>query len=277
MKLNFKEIFKSTVYITPNFPNGETVRYRFKFSQLVLYFIILALFIMLLTLSMLSFTPLKNVVFLYENSELRTQAARSVELEKKIVFLTKELESISSTNKKLEYAFILATSDSIDSTDAIYDSLKYEPLENLPYGGNIYAAFTGLFTKYFLNDSEVKTIFIKPSKGLIINEFNPEEGHFGIDFAVTSGSSVFAANGGVIIFADFTLDDGNKIIIQHDNGYITIYKHCSQIIKKERDVVVQGELIGLSGNTGKNTTGPHLHFEIWKDGRPINPKEFFIK
>ncbi|MCB0750396.1 MAG: M23 family metallopeptidase, partial [Ignavibacteriae bacterium] len=67
------------------------------------------------------------------------------------------------------------------------------------------------------------------------------------------------------------------IIIQHDNGYITIYKHCSQIIKKERDVVVQGELIGLSGNTGKNTTGPHLHFEIWKDGRPINPKEFFIK
>jgi lipoprotein NlpD len=67
------------------------------------------------------------------------------------------------------------------------------------------------------------------------------------------------------------------MILQHSDGFISIYKHCSALLKNERDIVVQGELIGLSGNSGKNTTGPHLHFEIWKDGKPENPKEFFIK
>ena len=79
------------------------------------------------------------------------------------------------------------------------------------------------------------------------------------------------------MLTDFTIDDGLKIIIQHDGGFISVYKHCSSLLKRKRDIVVQGELIALSGNTGQNTTGPHLHFEIWKNGKPQNPKEFFIK
>ncbi|MBK8943721.1 MAG: M23 family metallopeptidase [Ignavibacteriae bacterium] len=277
MKINFKELLKTSIYITPDIFSHETIRYKFRLTQILLYVLTFAIFIMLFTILLLSVTPLRNVVFYYENSQLKNQAEKTVELEKKIMFLTKELESISSTNKKLKYAYLLATSDSIDTSDAIYDSLKYEPYKNLPYGGNLLHVFNSLIDKIFLNQSEDKSIFIKPSNGIIINEFKPDEGHFGIDFAVSSGSSIFAASGGLIIFADYTLDDGNKIIIQHENGYISIYKHCSSIIKKEREFVVQGEIIGLSGNTGKNTTGPHLHFEIWKLGKPVNPKEFFIK
>jgi len=277
MKINFKELLKTSIYITPDIFSHETVRYKFKLTQILLYILTFSVLIILSTIFILSVTPLRNAIFYYENSELKNQAEKTVELERKIIFLTKELESISSTNKKLKYAYLLATSDSIDTSDAIYDSLRYEPNKNLPYGGNILFVFNSLLDKIFLNQSEDKSIFIKPSKGLIINEFKPQEGHFGVDFAVASGSSIFAASGGLIIFADYTLDDGNKIIIQHENGYISIYKHCSSILKNERDFVVQGEMIGLSGNTGKNTTGPHLHFEIWKLGKPVNPKEFFIK
>ena len=119
--------------------------------------------------------------------------------------------------------------------------------------------------------------FAMDSKKIIIINIIIYKFNFGIDFAVQTGSAVFSSQGGLIIFSDFTIDDGNKIIIQHDNGFITVYKHCSSLLKHERDNVVQGEIIGLSGNTGENTTGPHLHFEIWKDGKPQNPKEFFIK
>jgi len=277
MKIKLKDIFNSTVYITPNLPGKDTIRYRFKITQLLIYFIVFSILLMTFTITVLSFTPLKHFVFHYENAQLQKQAKKTVELEKKIFYLTKQLETISSTNKKLQYAYILGTSDSIDTTDAIYDSLKHESVKNLPYGGNILSVFKEIFEKFFLNQVADKGIFIKPSNGLIINNFNPSEGHLGIDFAVSPGSAVYAARGGLVIFADYTIDDGKKIIIQHDDGYITVYKHCSSLIKKERDEVVEGELIALSGNSGKNTTGPHLHFEIWKDGKPINPEEYFIK
>ncbi len=277
MKIKLNHIKNGIIYVTPNFSEGETVRYKIKVSSLLLYGLLYSFLIIMATIVILTFTPLKRMIYHYEVKELKEQAAKTVELEKKIIFLTKELESISSTNKKLEYAFILATSDSIDSTSNIYDSLRYEKHKNLPYGGNLLYIFNEFWNKFFQNDNQLVAFFIKPSKGLIINEFNPDEGHFGVDFAVSTGTSVFASQGGLILFADFTIDDGYKIIIQHDNEYITVYKHCSSILKKERDTVFQGDLIALSGNSGSNTTGPHLHFEIWKNGKPINPREIFIK
>jgi lipoprotein NlpD len=277
MKIKFQDIKDAVVYITPSFEHSETVRYKLRFTRIIQWVLLYTLIVVLLTVGILTITPLKNLVFHFENEELKVQATKATQLEQKIRYLTKELESISSTNKRLEYALILGTTDSLDSTAAPYDSLKYEENENRPYGGNLFYIFSKIWNNYFENLSQSSVHFIKPSKGLIINDFNPKSGHFGIDFAVKEGSSIFAANGGLVVFADFTLDDGYKMILQHDNGYISIYKHCASLLKNERDIVVQGELIGLSGNSGKNTTGPHLHFEIWKDGKPENPKEFFIK
>jgi lipoprotein NlpD len=277
MKINLKNLKDAIVYITPNFGDTGTVRYKLKVTKILQWVLLYTIIVVFLTFTILGITPLKNLVFHFENEELKVQAEKTIELEKKIIFLTKELESISSINKKLEYAFILGTVDTLDSTSAPYDSLKYEPNTNRPYGGNLFYIFTKFWNHYF--DGQIKEVvfFIKPSKGIIINQFNPENGHFGIDFAVKTGSSIFATKGGLVVFADYTINDGIKIIIQHDNGYISVYKHCSSLLKKERDVVVQGELIGLSGNSGKNTTGPHLHFELWKDGKPKNPEEYFIK
>ena len=277
MKINLKKIIDAVIYVTPNFSETETVRYKFKLTNLIFVLFGYSFLVFLFTIIILSITPLKNLVFYFENEELKLQAEKTIELEEKIIFLTKQLESISSANKKLEYAFILATEDSLDSNAVPYDSLKHEPNENLPYGGNLFYIFERIGEIFFQEKKEYIDYFTRPSSGLIINEFNPSEGHFGIDFAVQPGSSIFSAQGGLIIFSDFTIDDGLKIIIQHDDGFISIYKHCSSLLKKERDIVVQGELIALSGNTGQNTTGPHLHFEIWKNGKPQNPKELIIK
>ena len=277
MKFPIKKILDAVIYITPNFSETETVRYKFRVTNLILVLFGYTFIVFLFTILILGITPLKNLVFYFENEELKVQAEKTIELEKKIIFLTKQLESISSANKKLEYAYILATTDSLDSNSVPYDSLKHEPNKNLPYGGNLYFIFKKFEEILFQENREKVDYFTRPSSGLIINEFNPSEGHFGIDFAVQTGSAIHSAQGGLIIFSDFTIDDGLKIIIQHDDGFITVYKHCSSLLKRERDIVVQGELIALSGNTGQNTTGPHLHFEIWKNGKPKNPKEFFIK
>lgn len=276
MKFNLEHIKNAFVYVTPNFNNSETIRYKFQITKILFYILIYSLFITTLTVFILGVTPLKNLVYHFESEELKVQSTKASELEKKVIFLTKELESISSANKKLNFAFILATSDSIDSTSSIYDSLKNEPNKNLPYGGNLYYIFSIMFNKLFQMNNEI-TFFMHPSNGLIINEFNTKKGHFGIDYAVGTGTSIVAAQGGLVLFSDFTIDDGHKIIIQHNNNFITVYKHCSSLIKKERDIVVQGELIALSGNSGKNTAGPHLHFEIWKEGKPKNYSQYRLK
>jgi len=278
MKINFKEIKKANFFVTPNIGEVETVRYNFKATQILMWVTIYTFVIALLTIIIVGVTPIKKMLYHFEHKELQEQAQRTVELEGKVSFLRKEIESLSSTNKKLKFAFMLGATDSIDTSSAIYDSLKYESKKNLPYGGNILYIAKKLFNKFYQDGEKKKPIFfVSPSKGFIIKEFFPKEGHMGIDFAAKLGSPVYSSQGGLVVFADFTLDDGNKIIIQHDNGFISIYKHCSSLLISERNYVVQGELIALSGNSGRNTSGPHLHFELWKDGKPINPKELLIQ
>lgn len=79
---------------------------------------------------------------------------------------------------------------------------------------------------------------------------------------------------GAVVVAGWIPGEGNIIIIQHNNDLISVYKHCSVLLKKQGDYILTGDPIGIVGNTGENTSGPHLHFEIWKKGIPLNPQEF---
>ena len=88
---------------------------------------------------------------------------------------------------------------------------------------------------------------------------------------------IFASASGYVVFADYTTNFGYTIIINHSENYLTKYLHCSSLLKMDGDFVRQGEMIALSGNSGTESTGPHLHFEIWKDGKPIDPSKVIIK
>jgi murein DD-endopeptidase MepM/ murein hydrolase activator NlpD len=117
-------------------------------------------------------------------------------------------------------------------------------------------------------------LFFSPVKGMITNSFNPAEDHYGTDVVAAPNEVVRAILGGTIIMASWTLETGNVIQIQHENDLVSVYKHNAELLKGVGDHVTAGEPIAIVGNSGELTTGPHLHFEIWHNGTPLNPENY---
>ena len=112
----------------------------------------------------------------------------------------------------------------------------------------------------------------RPSRG-----FDATRGHFALDLAATAGSSVRAFGDGYVVFADWTHDGGHTIAVQHAGGYLTVYKHNQRLLRRVGERVRARETIALSGNTGEITTGPHLHFEVWRDGLAQDPQALLLR
>ncbi len=124
--------------------------------------------------------------------------------------------------------------------------------------------------------STVKIHFYCPLKGEITNHYAPESGHYGIDIVSNANDPVLSVLDGTVISAGWTLEAGYVIIVQHRNNIVSQYKHNSILLKKIGDRVRAGEPLGIIGNTGEYTTGPHLHFELWQNGTPLNPTDYII-
>lgn len=129
-----------------------------------------------------------------------------------------------------------------------------------------------------LADEEQKekrgSLLFRPVSGGITNEYNPKEGHFGIDLIGPKDAPVRAVMDGIVMLASFTAEDGNVIQIQHPNNLVSVYKHNSVLLKKQGDRVKAGESIAFIGDTGDHSEGPHLHFELWINGIHVNPKDY---
>ncbi len=118
--------------------------------------------------------------------------------------------------------------------------------------------------------------FFPPLKGYVTNEFEPRSDHFGIDVVAPENEPVKAVMDGVVIFSQWTSETGYVIGLQHGNNLLTLYKHNSVLLKKEGNFVKAGDAIAIIGNSGEQTTGPHLHFELWYNGQPINPRDYIV-
>ncbi len=116
--------------------------------------------------------------------------------------------------------------------------------------------------------------FIPPIKGEISANFNSEQQHYGIDILAPKNTAIKAALDGYIFFSDWTMETGNTLGIQHANNTFTFYKHNSVLLKKAGSYVKAGEAVAIIGNTGTMTNGPHLHFELWHKGKPVDPAEY---
>ena len=114
----------------------------------------------------------------------------------------------------------------------------------------------------------------KPANGIISKEFDLSTLHFGIDIVSDESTPIIAIANGVVIYSDFSRELGNGVVIDHQNGYYSHYYHNEENFVKKNEKIDKGILIAKLGNTGVST-GPHLHFEIWKDGVPIDPLTFF--
>lgn len=118
--------------------------------------------------------------------------------------------------------------------------------------------------------------FFPPIKGVITSSFKAQHGHLGVDVVAPPNEVVVATADGTVVFSNWTLETGYVIQIQHANNLLSIYKHNSKLLKKSGARVKAGEAIAIIGNSGELTSGPHLHFELWHNGSPINPEQYIV-
>jgi murein DD-endopeptidase MepM/ murein hydrolase activator NlpD len=274
---SLKDIKESSILVTPNFPSATTKRFKFTILALAGYGAITIFLIALLTILLLAITPLGSALTFLETTEIKQQKKEIQQLEKQVLILSEQVESISSVNKRLKMAMMLAGTDKLDTNSALYDSLKNFKKPGMKISNNIYSVFIDFINKLSVNDDTLKILyFLKPINGVVTQKFSPANNHLGIDYGAKIGTPVYASLSGIVIHSGYSIEYGYSLIIQ-SNNYLTMYKHCSELIKKERDFVRQGELIALSGNSGSNTSGPHLHFEVWENGKAINPDLLLTK
>jgi murein DD-endopeptidase MepM/ murein hydrolase activator NlpD len=267
-----KELKNFSVIFIPEDTAHKARSIKFTLPNLLLIGILYTFIVGVFGFYTLSLTGL-DYYFLPSNAGLRQEDRRKVEeINTKMIFLVRELEKLKATNERLKYALILGDSTMFETLDQPQDTIKKG--NRLPAEGNILMIVYKLLFDESIQDESF--LLIKPINGFLSRKFDSDKGHMGIDFAVKEGTPVYASAGGYVIFSDYTVNDGYMIILNHLNGFISVYKHCASLIKSARETVEQGELIALSGNTGRKTTGPHLHFEIWKNGKPVDPEKHFI-
>jgi len=258
-----KKLFKRRRYSVLIIPEGtekKTKTRSFSNWEIIILFICYSAIIAVAGAVIVNLTSLNVLIPSGRSVFNKTEMNTINDLNQRIIYLSDELIKLQNNNNRLKKALKLG-----DST-----LFTKENTSSKKTGGSILSVFRDLIRK-IQNPQEQGKIFLRPVTGFLSRNFDPEKGHMGVDFVVKTGTPVYATANGFVIFADYTVKDGYMMIISHPGNYISVYKHCSSLLKKERENVVQGELISLSGNTGEITTGPHLHFEIWNNGKPINP------
>lgn len=234
-------------------------------GRLMFFVFGIAIFIMAITYSVIAFTPIKSIIIPgYESESARKEA---IELQSRLLKLQTEV------NGKIEYSLRL------DSTLADF-GIPVDSINNMSIEKVAMQSHTNpILPDQFINMSENNRSglayfhFFNPITGLISKPFKLDEGHYGIDIVSEKNEAVKATLNGKVVFSAWTSETGHVIAVQHSNDLISIYKHNSVVLKKEGDLVKAGEVIAIVGNSGEFTTGPHLHFEIWFNGAPLDPTE----
>lgn len=125
-----------------------------------------------------------------------------------------------------------------------------------------------------LDKSLEATFFFTPVKGIVTDGFGMRNGHLGVDVSAKEGTPVMSTLAGTVIFSEWTVQTGYVVMVQHDNQLVSVYKHNARILKFAGSRVGAGEAVALTGNSGELTSGPHLHFELWYMGAPLNPENY---
>jgi len=253
---------------------------QIRFSRLKMIFVGLLMIGVLGTLifSTIAFTPLKEYIPGYDSSELRKKAVQNL-------FLTDSLITLYNQNIQYLNSVRKALSEDISFEES---QLSVEQLENQNLAvpsftepileDSLLRAFVSQQDKYnpLISDKvEINSYLFPPALGPISQPFDLKESHFAVDIVVKENTPIKAIADGTVIFSEWTAETGYVIILEHSLGILSVYKHNASLTKKQGDSVLSGEVIATAGNTGELSTGFHLHFELWMDGYPMNPENFF--
>lgn len=121
-------------------------------------------------------------------------------------------------------------------------------------------------------EASIAVHFISPVTGVISQKFDPK--HLGVDIVTPKNKTVLACLSGTVVYSGFSQKDGHILILEHPNNFISVYKHNQSRLKISGDKVRTGDPIAIVGNSGENSTGPHLHFELWLNQKAVNPLDY---
>ena len=232
--------------------------------------------IFLVAATIIAFTPLRNYLPGYMNTEVREQivttALRADSLQQALDRQNRYVMNIQD---------IFAGKVKADTVQSI-DSLTNLRAEQLMERSQEEEAFIQQYEeteRYNLRtisgEREVSgLIFYRPTRGLMSANFNPDQKHFGVDLTANPNESILAVLDGTVVFAAYTAETGYVIQIQHSQNFVSIYKHCGTLMKHQGDKVKGGDVIALIGRGHKEK--PHLHFELWYKGTPVNPGKYVV-
>jgi murein DD-endopeptidase MepM/ murein hydrolase activator NlpD len=269
------------------FMNDQTLeeRFTFRLSRLNVFVALgtLTIILIFLTSILIAFTPLREYIPGYTNVSLQRNM---YELQIKTDSIEKALELKDKYTQNLKKIisggdFVTETPVPKDSarhygdlrlTRSVEDSLLRSEVENQAKY-SLYRAET--------SDADIKkktslgnVLFFVPLKGVVTNDFDPAQKHFGVDIVAKKDEAIKSVLDGTVVFSDWTVETGYVIVIQHPQNLVSVYKHNSALLKRQGEMVKAGEPIAIVGESGELKTGPHLHFELWSEGTPLNPKDY---
>lgn len=251
----------------------------FKLTRLNV-FIFGSLFSILLitaTIFLIAFTSLREYIPGYSSTKLKREATRLVY---EVDSLKQALDVNNLYIQKIRDLLTGQIAEVHFDKDSVLQTFQYEkdtfnlnPSEfDLEFREEIERADRFSIFNEAVKSTEI--VFFSPVKGTLTDGYNPKTKHFAVDIAVEMNTPVKSIADGTVIFAQWTAETGHVVIIEHAGGFTSIYKHNVALHKEQGDLVKSGEVIASAGDTGELSTGPHLHFELWSEGYPVNPVNY---
>ncbi len=256
------------------------VKTSFKLSRLNILFLLSMIFILLSSLvySLIAYTPMKQYIPGYGNykdrKEMLDLKIKTDKLEAEIERSDNFIENLSKLIRDdidthsitvLEQQFNYDSIDiySISEEDSLFRKIIEEKEQFTIYEGVDKKGLEAL-----------ENLIVRPVKGIVSDEFDYNKGHFGIDIVANKNTPIKTILDGRVILSSYTIKEGYVLAVAHENGLISIYKHNTEVLRKVGNLVKAGEVVARLGNTGEKSSGPHLHFELWYNGVPVDPKDY---
>ncbi|MCK7589510.1 M23 family metallopeptidase [Subsaxibacter sp. CAU 1640] len=261
--------------------NEDTFEERFaiKLTRLNVFVIVMLSAIILIagTTFLIAFTSLREFIPGYSSAKLKKQATE-------LNYKTDSLQQVIALNEKYYASIRRVLTGDVKTVEFNRDSI-------IDAAGKDMAALKVAASKedsllrekvdkedkYNLFESSVSGsnfVLFPPVNGTISEGYDLKTKHYAVDIVVAKDTPVKATADGTVIFAEWTAETGYVVIIEHSQELISAYKHNASLTKQQGDLVKAGEVIAMAGNSGEYSTGPHLHFELWSKGYPINPTNF---
>lgn len=257
----------------------EQISFRFSALDVITVLTIGCVLLFVFFLLLVGYTPLNEFVPGKASSSLHKEliaiTLKTDSLEKKLLVNELYLKNITAIvngedpiNISTENTLVLSASE----TELSFKKSKEDSLLRLAVEAEDKISISPTDKKDNLDMESM--LFFSPIKGVVTNGFDRKKNHFGTDIVAKQDEPIKCVFDGVVVISHWTSETGNVIGVQHANGMFSLYKHNSVLFKSAGEYVKSGEVIAIIGNSGELSSGPHLHFELWHKGTPVNPENY---